>query len=521
MTVTVLLPQGEKNFPGNSAESLLHLLRSRDVYIDAPCGGSGKCGKCKVRVTGAVSPVTAEERRLLTPLEITEGIRLACMCFPAGDCTVTPAAAAQYRVRLDGNGRSFVGDGGLPGRVGLAVDIGTTTVVAYFYDLSDGTLLYIGSGLNRQRVYGADVISRIEASKAENGKQLLKTAICDQLNGYIDAFARHTGCSLETVKKAVIAGNTVMLHFLCGLDAAGIAVAPFIPTSLFGNQISATELGLHLPAAQVYLADAVASYVGGDIVSGLLGCDADLLEGLTLFLDVGTNGEMALGDRDGYTCCATAAGPAFEGAHIQHGVGGVPGAINRVWLSGDELCFTTIGDQPSVGICGSGLIDAVACMLKAGIIDETGLLDPDELPDHYADRFTDGVFRLDLATGIGLTPKDIREVQLAKAAIAAGIDTLLDKTGYTASEVQRVFLAGGFGSYLNVESAVAIGLLPSEVSDRIQTVGNAAGTGAILAVLQPGDCARLKKLRESCRYFELSGDDYFQDAYVEHMLFPE
>lgn len=271
----------------------------------------------------------------------------------------------------------------------MAVDIGTTTVVAYYYDLTTGALLDTQSALNPQRAFGADVISRIGAAKESQGLAQQTQAILSLLQDMTSAFARNTGLNPDRLYHITIAANTTMLHLLCGLDPSGIAAAPFISADLLGWDLSVARLGLGFgcPDGKVSLLPCISSYVGADITAGMVSCGLEQAGEKAVYLDVGTNGEMAYRGKEGLLCCSTAAGPAFEGAHIRCGTGGIPGAVSRVWLEEGELRYETIGGQPAVGICGSGLIDAVAVLLQIGAVDETGrLLDEDELEAPWSGR---------------------------------------------------------------------------------------------------------------------------------------
>lgn len=312
------------------------------------------------------------------------------------------------------------------------------------------------------------------------------------------------GYDKERICDCVIAGNTTMLHLLTGLDPSGIAHAPFTPQSLFGTEYSAQQLGLCFPAS-VYLTPCISAYVGGDITAGMAGCSLDECDSSILFADIGTNGEMALSVDGVMTCCSTAAGPAFEGAHITHGTGSIPGAIDRVWLDDGKVCFSTIGGEAPSGICGSGLIDAVAVLLETEQLDETGFLEED--------------FLLDSASGICITQSDIREIQLAKSAVAAGLQCLVSRAGLQMEKVGQLLVAGGFGTHLNPVSATAIGLLPKQLSGRITAVGNASGFGASAALLNTQMKDRLENIAKCCQYIELSGDEEFQNLFVENMMF--
>lgn len=525
-TVLVRFRGEERPIEAREGETLLAALQRAGYRApEAPCGGNATCGKCLVEVTGAVSAPDAHELDLLSD---RKDLRLACCAKVLGDCAVHIEEAGMGAViALDGVSLSFPLDPPA-GRVGLgiAVDIGTTTVVAHLRNLSNGAKLGVASGMNRQRVFGADVISRINhANTTPGGLEQMTTAIREQLAEYAREMCQKAGHQVEEIRSYTIAGNTIMEHIFAGLSPASIAVAPFTPLSLFGDERPAAELGLPGgPEATVYLTPAVAGYVGGDITAGILASGAGRAEEPSLFLDIGTNGEMSLGTRDGLTSCATAAGPAFEGAEIAWGMSGVNGAISKVWLEDGAPRFSVIGDCAPEGICGSGLVDALAVLLKMGAVDETGrLLDADEAPEAvlpYLEEDDDGtLFRLDKASGVAITAGDVRKLQLAKAAVAAGIQTLLEDRGITEEQVARLYLAGGFGSYINKESAGAIGLLPPSLLSKTIGVGNSAGAGAVAALLSRSARAEMEEIQHKCGYLELSSNPSFTDHYIECMSF--
>lgn len=491
--------------PAREGESILSALRRAGVSApESPCGGNGTCKKCRVTLEGA-------------------GQVLACQTPVKGDCTVTlPRQGAGAVIASGGGGEHFpltAADG-----LGAAVDVGTTTVVVHLYDRADGALLGTRSGENAQRPFGADVISRIQyANDHPDGLEVLGRAIRDQLRRYLEQLCAQAGRPWEQLRAVTVAANTVMEHLLTGLSPASIAAAPFTPLSLFGEWISGDLLGL-AEGGRIFLAPAVAGYVGGDITAGLLASGAWREEENVLFLDVGTNGEMALGNaRTGFLCCAAAAGPAFEGAAISQGMTARDGAVSRVELTGEgELELTVLGDVPAAGICGSGLVDALAVMLRLGAVDETGrLLPPDEAPPAalpWLEEDEEGV-RFCLCDGVAVTAADVRQLQLAKAAIAAGMDTLLREAGLEEGDVARLYLAGGFGNYIRRESAAAIGLLPPSLLGRIVPVGNSAGQGAAELLLSRQAREELERLKGKCRYLELSGHPAFNAAFIDRMEF--
>lgn len=494
-----------RDIPVQKGDTILDALRRAGINTpEAPCAGNGACGKCLVNAAG-------------------RGPVLACRTPVTGSCRV---------ILPEQNEGAVIADAGLafsfplsptPG-LGAAVDIGTTTVVAHLHELSTGARLGTRSGVNVQRAFGHDVISRIQyANDHPDGLARLTQAIRDQLGDLLAGLCAQAGRSMDQLRTVTIAANTVMEHIYAGLSPASIAAAPFTPLSLFGNWADGAAFGLGAQA-QVYLAPAVAGYVGGDITAGLLACGAHLTQTPALFLDVGTNGEMALGSaRDGFLCCAAAAGPAFEGAAISQGMSAAHGAISRVELTGGRVAVTVLGGGEARGICGSGLVDALAVMLELGAVDETGrLLPPDEAPDAalpWLEEDEEEKVSFRLTPGVAVTEADVRQLQLAKAAIAAGIRTLLEEARLTEDQVERVYLAGGFGNYIRRESAAAIGLLPPSMVERIVGVGNAAGQGAAAALLSQEARRCLDALPGSCRYIELSGHKGFNGHYIDCMMF--
>ncbi len=531
MEITVIQNGKINKLDADGEQSLLSLLAGAGYFIDAPCSASGKCGKCKVIAKGALSPITSQEEKLLKPQEIENSVRLACITYPTGSATVELIQDNNVKGKDATQDRTYplaprVAPSVAGNSYGLAVDIGTTTVAGFFYDLKTGQRLYTASGLNTQRTFGADVISRISYCGDDTKLQTLTDTIVNQINGCITQFCEKFGASHDDIVDISICGNTTMLHLLAKLDPTPIGKAPFTPRSLFGNETYAKSHGISAnPDAKVYLSRCISGYVGGDVTVGVLSCGLHESDKKSLLIDIGTNGEMMLGSKDGFICCATAAGPAFEGAHIKHGTGSIDGAINKVWVddSGD-LAFSTINDAKPVGICGSGLIDLIAVLIKLGVIDETGLLWEDGIDEKLAHRYCeddDGNLQvlLDAESSIVLTEQDVREIQLAKSAIYSGILTLLHTAKLSFDDLDKLYLAGGFGSFIDPKSACEIGLLPSELLDKIEAVGNAAGAGAIQTLLDANSRVAVDHIAEQTEYIELSGNSFFSEQYIENMCF--
>jgi uncharacterized 2Fe-2S/4Fe-4S cluster protein (DUF4445 family) len=400
-------------------------------------------------------------------------------------------------------------------------------------DLNTGETVDVISDLNAQGSFGADVISRINHTMTnQNGLQALHKKILDQLNKMITALSDRTGIALDKIYTGVFAGNTTMIHLFLGIKPENIAAAPFISVTTEGHTVPSEDIGLVVNGTAAVL-PGLSGYVGADITAAVLSSGMMEKEELSLLIDIGTNGEIVLGSSEKIVACSTAAGPAFEGAHIRHGVGGVAGAVNTASDSSDGMSVTTILGKKPIGICGSGLVDILAVLIKAGVVEDTGrMIGKDEsssVSPAFADLLTeeDGEPAFIVVPeektardeAILFTQKDVREVQLAKAAIAGGIQTLLKFSGKKVEDIGTLYLAGGFGSFIDKRSAVAIGLLPHQLEDKIKVIGNAAGKGAVMACISRKQAAFCSKIKTRASYVELSSSPEFQEAYVENMYF--
>jgi uncharacterized 2Fe-2S/4Fe-4S cluster protein (DUF4445 family) len=419
---------------------------------------------------------------------------------------------------------------------GLAVDIGTTTVVVNLMDLTSGAVTGVEATLNGQAVFGADVIARIGyAMTNPEGLHELQDRIVQTLNGLIDSILARTGVSPDNVYEAMIAGNTTMQHLFLGVSPAAIAATPFIPVFEDAGKATAGPLGLHIhPRARVCTFPVIGGYVGGDIVSGILATSLDRDRRTRLLIDVGTNGEIVLGSNRRVVACSTAAGPAFEGAQMACGMRAAPGAIEGVTITRSTVQRQVIGNEKPVGICGSGLIDVVAQLYLVGLLDENGrLADHDEAMEivepSVADRIVQNgsqrSFVLATAEETGgapvtLSQRDIRELQYAKGAMKSGIAILQRTLGIEDKDIEQVMLAGSFGSYINPASARAIGLVPMVAQERIVAVGNTAGEGAKMAMLSFREREAARVIPGQVEYLELSALSTFTDDFVDALSFP-
>lgn len=558
--------------------NILEYLRSKNIgNIPSPCGGKGTCGKCRVTI---VNDKNGKNDKIGT--EITRRQVLACQTeYEEGmtiilpdqysendmaivDTVINPATVSG---KMTENAQEACDNG--KEELATACDIGTTTVACHLLSLKTGRALVTTAYPNIQRSYGADVISRIEAAKSDKLEEM-RAAITGQIQQMINECLSRCGRENGRIRKLVIAGNTVMCHLFTGLSPESIGRSPFMPQEYFGRNYKGGELGF-ANVDDIYIMPAVSGYVGGDITSDMLYIDMhkttaciqntgvsksdttgqDILtanelqqnrlehdkqdtgklvqrEKEMLILDIGTNGEMVLGKSNDYTCCATAAGPAFEGAEIELGMSAVSGAISRVWIENDQIQVEVIGADrekgqtaTAKGICGSGLIDALYVFLSLGLIDETGRIKTHrQVPYKYHRYLGDDEEENDcifLTDEVYITQDDIRKLQLAKGAVAAGIAVLMQARGLKCDDIGQVFIAGGFGSVLDKHSAAGIGMIPAELVDRTVAIGNAAAGGAMIAAINPNAEKRLDEIAKSMKYIELSSDKNFSDEYIRQM----
>lgn len=439
------------------------VLTDVGVMLSKPCGGRGVCGKCKILLNGETV--------------------LACKTYIDSDSTIEYIHDfSEISGIVGGESDEYPYDPIISCGYGAAIDIGTTTIAGYVYKFPEGTLVKSICRANPQSEFGADVISRIDSYSKGNGEKLsyaVKSVIREITDGY-------------GVDKYVICGNTAMLHLLTGKDPRSMAVAPYEAEELFGVWQENT-----------YLMRCSSSYVGADVVAAVLASGMMNYE-KALLIDIGTNGEMVLKSGDELIACSTAAGPCFEGADIACGTQAISGAINSVSVNDGQVLFTTIGDATPIGLCGTGLVDAVAALLKIGLIDETGYMEEEY---HFGD------------SNVHLAPSDIRKFQLAKAAVRSGIETLLHHAGIAADELDAFYIAGGFGSYLDTGRAADTGLIPRELVKKARAIGNGAGIGASILLKSKGCLVQSERIASEIKTISLATDVYFMDKYIENMEF--
>lgn len=577
-----------------------------NIHIDAPCGGEGLCGKCKVIVDAQdLEPLTEAEEKFLSEEELDEGYRLACQLPVTCDMTVTipedlrlaeskilsdgmeqevklhpnifkvyaelseqtldnqiadltslqvalgleeltaeldvmrklPSVIRDSKFKvtavLDGNRLIDIEPGDTSDKkYGLAVDIGTTTVVCTVVDLNTGSDIGVASALNNQAVHGADVISRINYSaENENGLTDLRDRVVQVINQLSEYACTEAGISLENVYEVSLVGNTTMTHLFLAIPVRNLAVMPYVGVVSDPVETTASHLGIKVnPNANVYVLPNIAGFVGADTVGVILAADLHKSEDIKLAIDIGTNGEVVLGSKDRLVTCSCAAGPALEGAMLTHGMRAAPGAIERVKLNDKPECQVIKGGKP-IGICGSGIIDVVAEMVRVGIIDETGrMMDADDLGDKVSPEMKEYLGNNDeygphlvLSKSDGrevvITQKDVRQVQLAKGAIMAGIKILIKTLGVKVEDISEVLLAGAFGNYIQRESAIRLGLIPDFPLEKVKFIGNAAAGGAKMALMSREARKTSKQISKKTEYIELAVDMNFQNEFVEAMMF--
>lgn len=501
-TVLIDRTEGALQVEVPQGATLLDALRAAGVVVPSPCGGNHSCGKCRVEAEGALAPVSKGEQDLLGG----EGLRLACFAQVMGDCRVRlPEQNHTDQIATDYRADSARPDPIYPSGWGVAIDIGTTTVVGYLFSHSGGQPLAIQGEMNRQQAYGADVLTRILYCN-EHTVTPLRDLIREQIAGLLSGLCQTAGIKPGDLSGLCITGNTTMLHILDGLAPGSLAMAPFTPQSLFGGYYNLDLPGF--PGLSAYLPPCISAYVGADITCSILTSGIAEQEGTVLLVDIGTNGEMALRTAGRLVCCSTAAGPAFEGAGISAGVSAHSGAINSVHAQDGALAYSTIDNTPPVGICGSGLIEAAAAMLELGFINRKGRMDSGF---HGAVPIGDST--------VSITQSDIRQLQLAKGAIRGGMDTLLSECGVPYSGLERIILCGGFGSYLNPIAAEKIGLIPPGTAVKTTAIGNAAGAGAGRILQHAGRRLEAVRIAEAAQTIDLTCSVHFRNRYIEAMGF--
>lgn len=576
------------------------------ILLAAPCGGEGKCGKCRVKVIkGRLSEPSLKEKSALKPGEMSEGFRLSCQALILGDCSLEVPASSMVgamSILVSGRLKSVKLEPGLekkfvqlperragshlsysgmirertgcrassppllrkiPGLVlennegitavcrggtvagiekgdttsrcfGVALDLGTTTLAASLLDLRTGKELALSSSLNPQFKFGDDLINRIHyANKSKKHLQTISGASVSAVNGLIGKLSGAAGILTSDIYKLTVAGNTVMQHLFCGINPASMGEIPFIPAVSDPVRLSAREAGINIsPAGEIYVFPVIGGFVGGDSVAATLASGMASSKKKRILIDIGTNGEIIAGNSEKLISASAAAGPAFESARISMGMIASPGAIEKVIIN-EDVHVNVIGNQHPAGICGSGLLDAAAQMLEAGIISSSGrLLKAEELPGsvpaalsaRLSVRNGETVFRLSGENNhkdVFITQRDIRELQLAKSAIYSGMRILKRKLAMKLEDIEEVLIAGAFGNFIRRSSAKRVGLIPDIPSNRIKFIGNASSSGARLALLSESMRVEAERIADNVKNVELASSPAFHSQFAENMFFPE
>lgn len=508
-------------------KNLLEMLQEKNEYISAPCNGNGICGKCIVRYKSGATEPTKQDREFLSEKQLEQGYRLACQSYPTEEYKVeipeleeTIEVLSQWEnqrteeiLKNTAEGTAEKTENAI---YGICIDIGTTTLAALLVNLKTEADCQTAVSVNHQRTYGADVISRIDASN--NGKKWeMQRCIRQDLQKLVGELAEKEGIHVAQIQRIVIAGNTTMCHLLCGFSCETLGVAPFLPVDLSWMEGSAADfLGMKELDTKVVILPGISAFVGADIMAGIAKMNMHRSEGYHLLLDIGTNGEMVLGNCRHMYVTSTSAGPAFEGGNISCGMASIPGVISHVFMeetgkAGFQMIGETDGEnkkQQAIGICGTGMIDLVYELRKHQMIDEHGT---------YSDLYFDTGY--ELAEKVKFTQNDIRELQMAKAAIRAGVDILVKKAGIVFDEVDDCYLAGGFGTKIDITKAVGIGLIPKELEVKTIPVGNTVLAGTKEVLLGRISKEELEKIQTMAEVINLAEENDFEELYLSYMDF--
>ncbi|MEE9430464.1 MAG: ASKHA domain-containing protein [Melioribacteraceae bacterium] len=464
--------------------------------VEFPCGGEGYCGGCKVKLLSGdvIDPEKHEE--LNYKLGLDENYRLSCISKLCEDITIE-IPQLESIVLADNSTYNFTPREGF----GIAVDLGTTTIVSQLIDLTNGSVVDVQTSRNPQTRFGSDIMSRIMHGMTEEGKEKSQTLIRDEIYNMVQSLIEKRKIDLT---KIIIVGNTVMHHLFCGFDITPLGSYPFETKNNHSVELNPKELGWELNGnVKIIFVKPIASFIGSDILAGVLASGMNENLHLTALVDLGTNGEIVVGNNEKIVCASTAAGPAFEGTNIKMGMSAMTGAISSVNYENNKVDFHVIGNQDALGICGSGLIDATMVFLQNESIDYGGAI------------ITENE-KLAIGSRVYMTQKDIREFQLAKAAIAAGMQILVNKLGKNLSDITRVYIAGGFGNFLNLENVTKLGML--EVDEyKIKKLGNSALIGAKMLLFY--DDYSFEEILNKVEHVSLDADPSFQDIFVDKMFF--
>jgi len=513
--------------------SIAQALKSLGFFVPTVCGGVGRCGKCKIKISTPVSiDLDLEEKRLLDQNEINNGIRLACRIPVVDGMKIWVGEQADLMSLNTKDASLNLNYGCVSEKMGVAIDIGTTTIVLSLVGLSTGIVLSTESSVNPQIVNGADVISRI-AYAGDNPSRLkeMQGMVVSTINRLIESALKKADCKKNAISKAAISGNTVMLHLFLGLNVQSLGTYPYETNFAGALKKTSRETGLNIADdGEIWILPSISAFLGADIVSGILATKMHESEKMSILIDLGTNGEIAGGNKYKMVGCSTAAGPAFEGASIKCGSICSNGAIDKVLFNGKDVSYTTIGNIPPKSICGSGILDITAVLLEIGIVLQNGrMLNNNQAEEKFelgavASRVKEyeGTSAFLISEGeseIVFTQGDVRKVQLAKSAAVTGVMMVMKKLNIDYEDIDKLYIAGNFGTFLNIENAVKIGLIPKHLKDKIITVGNSSVKGAVECLLDADHIEECSKIQELIEYFDIGSAEGFQEIYVQNLDF--
>ncbi len=514
----IITVKGYKEVRLIRGQCLFDALISEDIPISSVCSKGRKCGKCKVRILKGDKSVSKTDFDLLSKEELDNDIRLACALYPLEDTEIEIVNEDEEILACDEIEFSEEDFTDAPVHddkegCGIAIDIGSTTIAGCIVDLSQEQLIASNTRVNSQRKYGADVVSRIAASNAGKGA-LLQEAVRSDIMEMIFYLISKAKVIKSQVKKIVISANTTMTHLLLGFSCEGLGLYPFNPVNI---SLMSYEARYVIPKAglrcQVYFIPGVSAYVGADIVSGLYFCDYDKKEAINLFVDMGTNGEIAIGNKDRILATSVAAGPAFEGGNLSCGMASVAGAISHASINEDgEIFLRTIANKLPKGICGTGAVEITAELLEANRVDKSGkFVDPGDDPIILEKDI--------LGNPIAFTQNDIRQIQMAKGALRAGIEILIKRYGIKAEDIDNLYLAGGFGYEMNVDKAIRIGMFEAGYKDKVVPLSNSSLFGAVKFLLARAAAEDVCKIVDVTEDIPLAADDDFNEKFISYIDF--
>lgn len=530
------LPEG-RSMTVAEGTTLLQAAREGGLNLEAPCDGRGSCGKCRVRVSGQLAPPDEFEVSQLGNL-LRTGLRLACRTkiYGAVQAQIESTGRESFVALTEARSSQWSFDPPVRNRYqegrpcyGIALDIGTTSIAAELIDLINGKSLGAEACLNPQTAYGGDVLTRISfAAEHTNGTQKLQAKAAEGISSLIERLTAVHSISKEDIYEMVVAGNTTMLHLFLGVSPRSLAQAPFRPVFTQQVDVSPAKAGLHMATGGVItLLPSAAAFIGADIVAGLLAVGHRFHSGTALFIDIGTNGEIVASKNGKLAATSSAAGPALEGMNISCGCRAEAGAIEAVAVDDNyNVNIEVIGTAPLRGICGSGLIDLIAELVRCGLIEPNGrFAQKNKLAAVFASRMVDvnerPAFMVAEEGRIYLSQKDVRQVQLAKGAIAAAIELLLQKLDISYADIEEVLVAGAFGAHLKPSSLIGIGLLPPECEGKIRFVGNTAKEGAKAVLLNRQAASNVVELAQAIEVIDLSSQPEFQDCFIRALSYPD